>query len=69
MADVAKDKWPQRYILSVADSLGSAPLTGAAADIVLILATISAVCLWMMSFFCLPVAWGERQYGIHAGYD
>lgn len=55
MAEVAKDKWPQRYILSVADSSGSAPSTVAAADIALVLATMSAVFLWMMSlfFFCI----------------
>lgn len=56
MAQVAKEKWPQRYILSVAESSYSTTSSVSAADIALILATMTAVFLWMMAFFFFCIA-------------
>lgn len=56
MAQVAVEKWPQRYIISVADSSSSSPSSVSAADIALVLATLSAVFMWMMAFFFFCIA-------------
>jgi len=56
MAQVAVEKWPQRYIISVADTSSISPTSVSAADIALVLATLSAVFMWMMAFFFFCIA-------------